>query len=353
MTKAIILLSSIYLGLATSTVAANSFAYMYDIRHLQREKPRYEQRIGELYRIITPLISAQERQHLAGVRLEIPLVGAQSGTPLDFYTMGQVGRATVFMPVLSLLFLEDLATAFAWLQRHDYSLETVEEYVTMLRYKKASDFPGGRYPPPLQALHIPPEAMSNERVKTLALALRNEAYAFILLHELGHVMYRHPGYNGVSRALTRQHETEADRFALTVLERADTIPMGVILWFMAQVNAMPSKGQLLAEKVVKSDTEWQEYLNTQATHPLTVERLSAIALDLNGWAKRAGAGNRHDVLVFIASKLAYMAQGLDDPDLQGCMAVVAYRADPTTLLPRRHGASIGGDLMRGSCEKKP
>jgi hypothetical protein len=77
------------------------------------------------------------------VQIELPLIGAKTGTPLDFYTMGQVGHAAVFMPVFSLLFLEDLASAFAWLQRHDYSLETVEEYITMLRYKKASDFPGG------------------------------------------------------------------------------------------------------------------------------------------------------------------------------------------------------------------
>jgi hypothetical protein len=351
MTRSIIWLSIVCL--VTSTAGANPLAYMYDMRHLQREKPRYEQRIGELYGIIAPLLSTPERRELAGVRIELPLIGAQSGTPLDFYTMGQAGRATVFMPVFSLLFLEDLATAFAWLQRHDYSLETVEEYITMLRYKKASDFPGGRYPPPLKALHIPPEAMSHEWVKTLALALRNEAYAFILLHELGHVLSRHPGYDGIAREVARQHEARADRFALVMLERAETLPMGVILWFMAQVNAMPSKGQLMAEKLVKSDADWQAYLNTWATHPLTVDRLSAIALYLDGWATRVGPGNRRDVLAFIASKLAYMAEELGDPDLQGCMAVVAYRADPGLLVPRRIGATAGGELMRRYCEKRP
>jgi hypothetical protein len=58
------------------------------------------------------------------------------------YTMGHIRSATVFMPVLSLLFLEDLATAFAWLHHHDDSLETIEGYVTLLRSKKAADFPG-------------------------------------------------------------------------------------------------------------------------------------------------------------------------------------------------------------------
>lgn len=350
MTRYVMLLSIICL--TSSTASANSFAYMYDIRTLHQEKPRYEQRIGDLYQIIASLLTAQERRALAGVRIEVPLIGAQAGTPLDFYTMGQVGRAAVFMPVFSLLFLDDLATAYAWLQHHDYSLETVEEYITMLRHKKASEFSGGRYPPPLKALQIPPDALSNERVKTLALSLRNETYAFILLHELGHVLYRHPGYDGIPTETTRNHEAEADRFTLMMLERANTMPRGMILWFMAHVNAMTSKGQLMAEKIVKSDADWQMYLKTWATHPLTVERLSAIALYLDGWASRVGPGNQRDVLGVIASKIAYMVGELGDPDLQRCVVGVGHRADPATMAPRRIGAAIGGSLMQAYCEKR-
>jgi hypothetical protein len=350
MTRYVMLLSIMFL--ASSTAGANSLAYMYDMRRLHQEKPRYARHIGDLYRSTASLLTDQERRALAGVRVEVPLIGAQAGTPLDFYTMGQVGHGAIFMPVFSLLFLEDLATAYAWLQHHDYSLETVGEYVTMLRHKKASKFAGGRYPPPLKALQIPPGAMSDERVKTLALSLRNEAYAFILLHELGHVLYRHHGYDGVPREETGKREAEADHFALTVLERADTIPMGVILWLTAQVNAMTSKGQLMAEKTVQSDADWQTYLKTWATHPLTVERLSAIALYLNGWSGRVGPENQRDVLVFIASKLAYTAAERSDPDLQGCMVVGAHRADPTILAPRRVGAAIGGSLMQAYCENR-
>jgi hypothetical protein len=298
------------------------------------------------------LLTEQERRALAGVRIEVPLIGAQAGTPLDFYTMGQVGSAVVFMPVFSLLFLEDLATPFAWLQHHDYSLETVEEYVTMLRSKKASDFPEGRYPPPLKALRIPTDVMSDEPVKTLALSMRNEAYAFILLHELGHVLSRPPGYDGIPKELMRKREAEADLFALTVLERANIIPMGMILWFMAQVNAMPNKGQLMAEGVVKSEADWQTYVKTWATHPLTVERLSAIARSLDGWAGRTSPGNQRDILTYVAERLAHIGEGFNDPELQGCTAVMTHRANPATLMPRRIGAAIGGSLIQASCEKR-
>jgi hypothetical protein len=350
MTRYAMLLSIMLL--ASSTACANSFASMYDMRTLRQERPRYEQRVGDLYRSIVALLTDQERRALAGVRIELPLIGAQAGTPVDFYTMGQFGNAAVFMPVLSLVFLEDLAIAHAWLQHHDYRLEIVEEYVTMLRYKKAADFPGGRYPPPLQALHIPPDAMSDEGVNTLALALRNEAYAFILLHELGHVLARHPEYRGVPSELARTPEAEADRFALTVLERADTIPMGMTLWFMAQVNAMASKGQLIADKIVKSDADWQAYVKTWVTHPLTVERLSAIALYLEGWSRRVGPESQRDMLGSIANKLASMAEGFNDSALQGCMVAASPRAAAATLVPRRNGTEIGGDIMQTSCETR-
>jgi len=339
--------------LASSTAGAQSFAYMYDMRKLHQEKPRYEQRLGDLYGRITALLTEPERRALAGVRIECPLIGAQSGTPVDFYTMGHVRSATVFMPVLSLLFLEDLATAFAWLQHRDHSLEPIEAYVTLLRSKKAADFPGGRYPAPLKALRIPPDALSDASVEALARAWRDEAYAFILLHEFGHVLSRYPRVAGAPGEVTGKQEEAADRFALTVLERADPMPMGMVLWLMAQANALPHQGQLMAEGVVKSEADWQMYAKTWALHPFTADRLSAIALHLDGWAKRASHGQPRDVLTSHAARLAYIAQGFRDPESQGCDAGSASRSDLATLEPRRTGAAVYRGLMQAYCEKKP
>jgi hypothetical protein len=350
MTWYVVLLSSVLL--ASSTASAQSFANMYDMRKLRLEKPRYEQRIGDVYRRIAALLTEPERRALAGVRIECPLIGAQTGTPVDFYAMGHVRSATVFMPVLSLLFLEDLATAFAWLQHHDYSLDTIEAYVTLLRSKKAADFPGGRYPAPLKALRIPPDALSDASVETLASAWRDDAYAYILLHEFGHVLSRYPRVDGVPREVTGKHEEEADRFALTVFERTDTIPMGLVLWLMAQANAMSHKGQLIAEGVVESEVDWQMYVKTWAPHPFTADRLSAIALHLNGWAKRAGHRQPRDILTSHAARLAYIAEGFRDPELQACIAVARSRSDLAVLEPRRTGAAVSGGLMQAYCEQK-
>src|SRR6266516_363832 len=87
--------------LVQSTAGASSIAYMYTARTLERERPRFEQRIGELYRIISSLLGPQEQRAFADVKIEFPLIGTSTGTPLEFYTAGEVARASVFMPVFS------------------------------------------------------------------------------------------------------------------------------------------------------------------------------------------------------------------------------------------------------------
>ena len=72
-------------------------------------------------------------------------------------------------PVFSLLFVEDLCTAYAWLYQKAYSLETIDEYVTMLRHKSAAEFSGGQYLPPLPALGIPSNAYDDPKAGRLEL----------------------------------------------------------------------------------------------------------------------------------------------------------------------------------------
>jgi len=270
--------------------------------------------------------------------------------PMAFYSGMRGERPFVAMPILSLLFLEDLCTAYAWLYTHEYSLETIDEYVTMLRYKRAGDFAGGRYPSPLQALQIPSNALADKRVDDLSLHLRNSAYAFILLHELGHIVHGHRGYQGISMAQARHNEEDADRFALDVLHKTETIPMGAMLFFQAQAYFMPSKGQLKAEGRLQSDQDWEEYLNTAVTHPLTAERLRKIALRLDRAADDAGSGPYGETLRYMATRLSSIGSILDLEDLQGCMAVVAHRAHPSTLAPRQPHA-MTGTLLEQWCTK--
>ncbi len=145
----------IFFLLAPIPAAAGDLADLYDGNKLAREKPRFERRINEMFdRGIWPGLSGNQKRALKSVVFEFALVGEISGSPMDYYSGQRGGWSFVAMPVLSLMFLEDLCTAYAWLHLKGYSLETIDEYVTMLRYKKAADFSGGRYPPPLKALKI-------------------------------------------------------------------------------------------------------------------------------------------------------------------------------------------------------
>jgi len=52
-------------------------------------------------------------------------------------------------------------------------------------------------------------------------------------------------------------------------------------------------------------------------------------------AQKVAAGSYRETLMYISTRLEHMAGILEDPDLQGCIAVVAHRAAPSILAPRR------------------
>ena len=321
-------------------------ALMYSEAKLAREQARFESRFEEMYtKWIWPKLSAQEKRKLKNVRFDYPLIGEVTGGPMDYYAgPGADGTPTVTMPIFSLLFLEDLATAYAWLYIRGYSLETIDEYVTMLNYKQPSDFPGRRLPSPLEALQIPDDALKDETVDRLSLRFRNSAYAFLLGHELGHIFYGHRGYNGVSMAHARSNETEADRFAIDLMARTETIPMGAVLFFQALVYYMPSKGKFFAERANASERDWERYLQRKMTHPLTANRLLQITMGLYNSARRYGADQT--IVRSMAAALEKVVAILEDEDLQGCMAVVGHRSVVSDLAPRRPKGQHESPLAR-------
>ncbi len=314
------------------------FSSLYDREKLLREKPRFDTRIHELFeKAIRPNLTPLEQIGLANVRFDSPPIGINR-EPLDFYSDAQ--ERVVTLPVLSLLFLEDVCTAYAWLWANGYRLETVEEYVTMLKYKDLRDF-GERYPPPLQALHIPANAYTNPKVSDLSLSFRNTAYAFILGHELAHVLYRHRGYRGVSAEEARKAEEQADQFGLEVMRRVREIPMGAMLFFQTVVYYWPNR----ADAGNMTDAQWQAYLEKRATHPLTAHRLQALASRLNDFASDFALGQPNpdsavDTVRFIATEFSAFAKFLDDADLQRVMAVKARKSPLSSLAPRREKETL-------------
>jgi hypothetical protein len=320
--------------------AAGELVEMYPLSRLIKERPRFQQRIGELYKILASLIVRNgatpiEQGILENVRIEYPPVDPR-GSALNFYSYQTAAGPVVSMPLLSLLFVEDLCSAYAWLDRHGYSLETIDEYAAMLQYKPIAEFPESRYPPPLEALQIPSSAVDEPDTGQLGLRLRNSAYAFILAHELGHVVLGHPSYDQITMEQARQNEAQADQFALNTLAVASELPVGAVLYFQATAYMMPNRGAFIAQG--RSGADLEAALRRQ-THPLTADRLEAIGLKLQEQAAQSQSSTQSDVLRFIAVRLGKIAEILSDQDLQQCMAVAAGRAQMSDLKLQTAGAT--------------
>jgi hypothetical protein len=325
----------VVLGVVVGPVraAAQTVANMYERAAVGREQARLASRVNEVWmKAFKPNLTPDEQRALAGVTFQTPL----DGDPVLGYFSNSRSKV-VTMPAISLLFFEDLCTAYAWLQRRGYRLETIEEYVTMLKYKNAAAF-GGRYPPPLEALGIPADALSDSGVSDLSLRLRNTGYAFILGHELGHIRFQHVGYKGVPIATAQASETEADQFGLELMRRVSEIPMGAMIFFQAVIYYFENRADF------PSDAAWQAYLAKEATHPLTAARLQALSRRASAMADDFAHGPNRAAAVAvmrsIGDQFAVFAKSLDDPDLARVMRAKAERLTPATLRPRRGRENI-------------
>jgi hypothetical protein len=317
-----------------AAAAAQTVANMYDTALVAREQPRLASRINEVWiKAFKPNLTPDEQRALSGVTFRT----AVDGDPvLGYYSESR--PRVITMPAVSLLFFEDLCVAYAWLQRRGYRLETIEEYVTMLKYKDAAAF-GGRYPPPLKALGIPGDALTDPGVNDLSLRLRNTGYAFILAHELGHVRFAHPGNRAVPIAVSQANETQADEFGLDLMRRVAEIPMGALIFFQSGIFYFDNRADY------PSEAAWQAYLTRDATHPLTAPRLRALSTRVGALAddfarEQPNRAAAVETVRLIGSQFAEFAAFLDDPTLQRVMRAKAERSAPSTLLPRRERETI-------------
>jgi len=299
---------------ATGRAAERDKSEIYDTPTLREWQARYTRSMS---RILTegfvPVFSSEEQRTLSGITLDLPL---RDEVFLNFHTE----ERTIVVPVEALRWLDEIYIAYAWLVLNNFQLEPIEEYVAMLKHKKPEDFPGRVYPTPLRALGIPANALNDTRVDGLSLRLFNSARAFILAHELGHV---HRGHRGS----TIPNEEEADRFAVELMRRTATVPMGVALYF--QATALWFQGG-------------------PPTHPLNARRLRTMSGKLAATAREFGRGDAEDVtrIRFIGRGLDQVADYLDDAELQRCVTVSASKASPRVLAPRPRGAASILDCLR-------
>jgi hypothetical protein len=289
----------VFLGSLVMATAADR-AVSYEPATLQYWGERYQRSTTKILTdVIWPaLLSEEKRRFGRQPVLDFPLYaeGKARQHPLAFYVPRDLSR--VVMPVFSLKFLDDLCTAYAWLQVKGYSLETVSEYTAILKYGPAS----ASLPPPLQALGIPADALKVAEVDELALGHFVTARLFILLHEMGHILY---GHGARTFAESVRNEQQADQFAISVIKRTPLPPLGMLIFFLA-------------------DAHWSDFpASGTDTHPVSGARVSAMASAVDDPQ--------------LAQQLRKFGALLDDPDIRTGFVATGKAGDFSALIPRRAG----------------
>jgi hypothetical protein len=334
------------LVLAAPPSLAKDMSSLYDDATLADWQETYQEGIvWNVENVIWPRLHAQERQQLADVNLCFPL-RSQSGDPLEFYARlgpaddacAELSPPVVVLPTPSIKFFDDLSVAHAWLWRNGYGPDTALEYASMLKYGDEARF-GGSYPAPLPALQIPVDALDDPVVEEQAQKLLKSAMVFLVLHELGHVLHGHPGYDAISAARAQANEQEADRFALTVMRRIGVVPFGMLFWFQTGAHLLPNRGHFASDE---AHVEWLR----QTTHPVTEDRMRAIAAELRQSPEDFAlefpdeeSGRR--AILSTADDIEQVAEVMADPGIQQLIARRGRLAELSALAPRRIGETLG------------
>ncbi|MEB4591932.1 M48 family metalloprotease [Candidatus Thiothrix sp. Deng01] len=321
----------------------NSWEGFYDKTALEQTSRRSTPDIQTiLMEDIPSILTTQQRNLLSGVRIEfpqLPLLGKKTSvntTPVNAYSLSKEKR--VILPVFSIRFLRDIAIAYAWLNTKGYGLQTITDYLCMVKYQWPDQLRDVSHTP-LEALGIPANALDDPVVKASFQRLFNSMIVFILGHELGHIYHQHAGYDASSTAESKRQEQDADAFALEIMRQMGAVPTGASVYFLVTAHFEPFVGD-------------QDFNKMQAnrTHPLNPERIKAIAESIKQNAGRFAAGSAQpkqalSALETASSELTTVSQLLGDQGVQASLRKIGLSTHVDMLQPRRLGelATLPGE----------
>lgn len=300
--------------LLTASAQANGIDRMYTPDTLSEWQVRIGSFIQGVYgNIIKPALTADEQQRLGDLRFDFP-TSAPGHEPLAFWRSDN----TVHLSTASMKFVGDLLLSYVWLGRGGYVMGSLDDYLLMLACWKQDAAP----PPPRVALHVPDNARDDQGTDVFATRLERNAYMFIALHEMGHVLHDDVNDDAVH---TIEQEIAADRFALEMLGRLNQVPTGASTLF-----------QLLS--FYEAPTCGGE--PRRHTHPFSRDRLRAVSLDFADSATKYAKDMQPDTLAAfrtLSSVTELFADQIEDPQMQAYLRERALTIKPADLAPRRPG----------------
>jgi len=233
----------------------DDFKDFYDNQTLQYWNDRYSVNIKSMFQEeLSNLIPTE-----CAINIDTPTLPMFGFYAFNFYAHGN----TVVIPISSVLFLDQISTAFVWLtlKGKGYSVETILDYLGMLKHQSFNT-----YPLPWPTLGIPTDPYIDPQVDQLSQELLKTAILWIMAHEAAHICMGHES-NSI------QNEYEADQFAMDVFRKKGYPPKGLITLFIIISNLQPSEGDFASKE------EWGYYRN-QRNFPLSGDRLERMAKEL-------------------------------------------------------------------------
>ncbi len=303
-------------------------ASLYEAGEIDGMRPRYEKGwLGNYERVFVPAFTAEERARLANVRFRF----ASSDPANEPFAFHSEPGGLVFASATSLKFLDDLSVATAWLNLNGYTEQSLADYALMLRYWHLGGN-GAAPPKPLDALCIPGNALADARVDERANRIFDDIVVFILLHELGHVRWGHPGNAAVAPEASRANEEAADAFALDVLSRVNVAPLGLSMLFTVMANLWENRADYASE------ADYRRAASAR-THPLSPARLQSLAAHIAA-AGRGFTGDSRAAALAVSLQISQVALLLADPGVQSLAARIGRTVAPDDLAPRRRGQQL-------------
>jgi hypothetical protein len=306
--------------LFASVSICGDWSSIYNAQYLESQRERLTKDVDLVVaQEIQPFLTSAQARAFFDIQIDLPLTAEPEPNPFDFYS----ARAGVItLPLLTVAFVADMSEAYAWLWANRYSSQTVDEYLGMLRNRAPADFPGHHYPTPLEALHIPANAMENPAVAQMSERVRATTLSFILLHEFGHLSHRSASEEA---ALKHDHvegeEELADNFALEIMKKNSEPPAGLLMLIHGMLYLPP-----VAPK----------------QHPLTRHRLNAMADYLDARVREFAEGRSNSRLTVVAIRslanhIRKAALFLSDSTGQRLWAEQSSQLTVASLIPRRVG----------------
>jgi hypothetical protein len=310
----------VFVLLLASSALCGDWSSLYDAHHLESRRESLTKDVDlVIAQQIQPFLTSSQAHAFSDIAMDLPCTAEPAAIPFDFYS---ARPGVITLPLLTVAFVEDMAEAYAWLWANRYSSQTVDEYLGMLRHRLPSDFPGNRYPPPLEALHIPANALDNPAVAQMTDRVRATTLSFMLLHEFGHVSHRTASEEAALKHDRGDGEEEfADRFALEIMKKNSETPAGLLMLIhgMLYVPAEPPK-----------------------QHPVTRQRLIAMADYLDTRVREFAAGRPDRKLATVAIQsladhIRRTALFLSDSKGQRLWAEESRQTTVASLAPRKLG----------------